>query len=186
MCAGREAEAGRVEIGNEAWLRRDEIFRRGLLLRLLARQQPFDDGHDLGELVEADEGVDLGQRFRQFLGETLRHAAGHDEFLRVMAALQAAVAVRLQDGRDAFLLGRVDERAGVDDHHVGGGGIGGQAQSGQSQVAGDDLGIDQVLCAAERDDADFQAGGGGQDGCIHGWRDSTVKVSGSEWSLCGP
>ena len=87
---------------------------------IVALDEPLDDRHDLRELVEPDEGVDLGQRTGQFLGEPLRHAAGDDQLLPAMAALQAAVAVGLEDGGDAFLLGRVDERAGVDDHHVGG------------------------------------------------------------------
>ena len=60
-----------------------------------------------------------GIEVRNSPGETLRHAAGHDQLLRAMAAAHAAIAVGLEDRADAFLLGRVDERAGVDDHHVG-------------------------------------------------------------------
>ena len=64
--------------------------------------------------------------------------------------------------------------------------IGRERQAGLAQVAGDDLGVDQVLRAAERHDAHLQPGGGRNRERAHGVCDSTVKVSGSESSLCGP
>jgi hypothetical protein len=103
-----------------------------------------------------------------------------------MTAVHAAVLVRFEDGRDAFFLGRVDEGAGIDDHHVGFVGVGREGHARQVEMAGDDFGIDEVLRAAERDQPDLETGGGGGEEGAHGWCDSTVKVSGSEWSLCGP
>jgi hypothetical protein len=182
---GREAEAGRVEVGDEAGLGRDEIFRR-LVFRAFFRQQALDDRRDLGELVEADEGIDLGHGAAQFGGETLGHAAGHDQLLRVVAAMQAPALVGLEDGADAFLLGRVDEGAGVDDHHVGRVGIGREFHAREAQMPGDDFRIDEILGAAERDEADLDRGGAGREDDAHGWCDSRVKVSGELPSLCGP
>ncbi len=61
----------------------------------------------------------------------------------------------LEDGVDRLLLGRVDERAGVDDDDVGVAGVGGDLVPGLSRVAQHDLAVDEVLRAAERDEADL-------------------------------
>jgi len=58
---GGEAEAGRVEIGNEPGLSGDEIFRQAVGRGgAVLGQKAFNDRGDLGELVEADEGIDFG------------------------------------------------------------------------------------------------------------------------------
>ena len=58
------------------------------------------------------------------------------------------VAGHFEDGVDGFLLGCVDEAAGVDDEDVGLFGPGGQACAAAIEKAHHDLGVDQVLGAA--------------------------------------
>jgi hypothetical protein len=62
--------------------------------------------------------------------------------------------VRFENGIDTFFLGGVDERAGVDDDHVGAGGVIGDFDAALHQRTEHDLGIDQVLGATEADQAD--------------------------------
>ncbi len=119
-----------------------------------AREDFFDDVARVGDLVEADECIDFGHLACEFLGKTLRHAAAHDQLLAGFFA-QAALLVRVEDCVDGFLLRGVDERAGVDDEHVGLVGVGRDFHSVFQNAAEHDLGIDEVLRAAERDDADL-------------------------------
>ena len=82
----------------------------------------------------------------------------------------------LQDGVDRFLLGRVDEGAGVDDQHVGGFGIAGDARAGMVEQAHHDFAVDEVFGAAEADESDAQGfvgrGSGFNGGVVErGWRD---------------
>ena len=53
--------------------------------------------------------------------------------------------------RSGFLLGSIDEAAGVDDEDLGLLGAGGQARAGAVEKAHHDLGIDEVFGAAEGD-----------------------------------
>ena len=80
-----------------------------------------NDIRDLRHLIDAHEGVHFRKKFRQFLAEPLRETAGNDQALP--AILRLAQFGRFQDGVDALLLRGVDERAGIDDHHVGLGGV---------------------------------------------------------------
>ncbi len=68
---------------------------------------------------------------------------------------QAALLVRVEDGVDGFLLRGVDEGAGIDDEDIGFVGIGGDVHAAAGGVAEHDLGIDEVLGAAEGDHADL-------------------------------
>ena len=116
----------------------------------------LDDRRDLGDLVEPDERIDfVVQRGREILRETLRHAAGDDELLFLAALLHAAVLVHLEDVADRFLLGRIDERAGVDDDDVRLFGLGDDGHAGLVQVADHDLAIDEILGATEGNETDF-------------------------------
>ena len=63
----------------------------------------------------------------------------------------------LEDGVDRFLLGLVDERAGVDDEHVGVGGIAGQLMPRLLGEPEHHLGVDEVLGAAEGDHSNLHA-----------------------------
>ena len=60
-------------------------------------------------------------------------------------------------GVDRLLLGHVDERAGVDDEHVGQLGFRGEGHAGFGEVTHHDFGVDEVLRAAKGDETD---GGG--------------------------
>ena len=77
-----------------------------------------DAVHGLGQRrvpTETDDSVCLRDRLGQFVRVALRHAA-HDDDRLGAALLEVA---RSQDGVDRLLLGRRDERAGVDQHDVG-------------------------------------------------------------------
>jgi hypothetical protein len=63
-----------------------------------------------------------------------------------------------KDGPDAFLLGRIDESTGVDQHDIGLVGLGGEFVTVTLGIAKDDLGIDEVFGATKADQADFLAG----------------------------
>jgi hypothetical protein len=61
----------------------------------------------------------------------------------------------LEDGVDRLLLRLVDERAGVDDEDVGGGGVAGQLVAGALRQPEHHLGVHEVLRAAEGDHANL-------------------------------
>ena len=61
----------------------------------------------------------------------------------------------LQDGVDRLLFCLVDERARVDDEDIGVGGLPGELVAGLLGEAEHDLGVDEVLGAAEGDHSDF-------------------------------
>ncbi len=113
-----------------------------------------DDVRNLGDLVNAHEGVHLGQEPGQFVAEPLRQAAGNNEALA--AILCRADLGGFEDGVHAFLLGRVNEGAGVDDDGVGLGGIVGDLHAVLEQGAEHDFGVHQVFGAAERNQAHAQ------------------------------
>ena len=153
-----EPKPGRVVIGDVGRPALDQIDGR-LVGRALPAEQFLDDGRHFGDLVEPDESVDLVVQLHcEVLREPLGHAAGNDQLLVAAALAEAALAMRLEDVADRLFLRRVDERARVDDHHVGLVGVGHDAHAGLVQVADHDLGIDEILSAAERDEADFGHG----------------------------
>ncbi len=67
---------------------------------------------------------------------------------------EACEASHFQDRVDRFLLGGVNEGAGIDDEDVGLPGIGGEAGAGLLQQAHHDFAIHQIFGAAEADKAD--------------------------------
>jgi len=102
----------------------------------------FEDGL---EFASPDDSVDLGNAFADLVAVPFDEAAGNDELLRVALGFEAG---HLEDGVDGFLLGGVDERAGVDDDNFGVFGLGGQARAAAIEEAHHDLGVDQVFGAA--------------------------------------
>lgn len=91
---------------------------------------------------------------RQYIGEHATdavgfhtHAAGDDD--------PAVFPHRLADGFQRFLLGAVEEAAGIHQHNIGGVVGAGNAVAFCPQLGDDALGIDQGLRATEADDADF-------------------------------
>lgn len=111
----------------------------------------LDDLGNLFDLVDAHEGVDFGKEFGKFFAETLRQAAGNDQALS--AVLGFAEFGGFENGVDTFFLGGVDEGAGVDDDDIGAGGVVGDFDTAFHERAEHDLGIDEVLGAAEGDEA---------------------------------
>jgi hypothetical protein len=105
----------------------DKVIRRS---SWSAGEDTSDDWGDFLELVEADKGVDFAEFPSQLGGKALGHAAGNNEALIGSAAVEAAVAMSFEDGRDAFCFCRIDEGAGVDDQNVGISRVGGQIDSG--------------------------------------------------------
>ena len=78
-------------------------------------------------------------------------ASGNDELLCTAGGFEAS---HFQDSVDRFLLGGVNEGAGIDDEDVGLPGIGGEAGAGLLQQAHHDFAIHQIFGAAEADKAD--------------------------------
>ena len=79
------------------------------------------------------------------------HTAGDDDL--------AVLGHRLADGAERFLLGAVEEAAGVDDHNVGAVMLAGQLIAFGAQPGDDALGIHQRLGAPKQNKADFGRGG---------------------------
>ena len=115
-------------------------------------------GEDVFELAGADDGVDLGDVFLDFVAVAFDEAAGDDD---LPSAAFGLVRDHLEDGVYGLLLGGVDKGAGVDDDDLGVGGVGGELGAVVVEQAHHDLGVDEVFGAAERDEADLGAGDGG-------------------------
>ena len=71
---------------------------------------------DRFELAGADDGVDFRDVFLNLVAIALDEAAGDD---KLACAALGLVAGHLENGVDRFLLGCVDEGAGVDDEDLG-------------------------------------------------------------------
>ena len=112
---------------------------------------------DCLQLAGADDRVDLGDVAANLVAVALDQASGDDEALG-FAAIFALVPGHLEDGVDGLLLGGVDEAAGVDDEDLGVLGAGSELAAGAVKQAHHDFGVDQVLGAAEGDEADLWAG----------------------------
>lgn len=75
----REPETRRVVVGDVSRLTLNKRQRTGFR-RALLREEALDDRGHFGDLIESDKRVDfIMQRRRKIFGESLRHAAGHDE-----------------------------------------------------------------------------------------------------------
>ena len=83
--------------------------------------------------------------FHDFVAVALDEAAGDDE---LFGRAGGFVAGHFEDGVDGFLLGGVDEGAGVDDEDLGLLRMGGEARAGAVEQAHHDLGVDEVFGAA--------------------------------------
>ncbi len=143
---GGEAPARGVEVGDvDGKMVGHEIIRGGTEG---ASQDSANDGGNLLQLVESDEGVDFRKFPGEFGGEALRHAAGDNQALIGMAPVQAAVAVGFENGSDALGFGGVDKGAGVDDENIGLGGVGSEIHPSGAEVAEHDFRVDQIFGAA--------------------------------------
>ena len=110
------------------------------------------------ELARANHCVDLGDVSLDLVPVALHKTAGDDKLLRA-AAVCDLVFNHLEDGVDRLLLGGVDERAGVDHEDLGVFGARRELSAAAMQQAHHDLGVDEVLGAAERDKTNLRPGG---------------------------
>ena len=119
---------------------------------------PFDRGadrgggaaeglDDSGDVAGAEDGVDLGDLGLQFVAVAFGQAPGHDERLARAGLLELG---HLEDGIHRFLLGLVDEGAGVDDEHLGASRVAGELVARLLGQPEHDLGVHEVLRAPER------------------------------------
>ncbi len=98
--------------------------------------------------------IDFGQHIDELLLVALDHASNCHDRLAAAVGLEA----RCLDHRvDRFLLGGVDEAAGVDDDYFGVSQVRGVLGGIVRELREIALAVDGVLVAAECDDADFHA-----------------------------
>ena len=108
-----------------------------------------DESFDFAGAVDR---VDLGNFFLQLVAIALGHAAGDDELAAGGLLLELG---HLEDRVDGFLLGAIDERAGVHHQHVGLRRVGGDLVPILLGHAEHDLGIDEILGAPQGDKPDL-------------------------------
>ena len=116
---------------------------------------PEPSEHRLGnpvQLVQADEGINLGDLGSELGGVALRHAPRHDQAAQTAAVLPLR---DLKDGVDGLALGILDEPARVYDHDLGVAGVDHDPSTPLRQVAEHDLPVHQVLGAPEPYHADL-------------------------------
>ncbi len=109
-------------------------------------------GHEVMEIGEPEEQVHFGDLGLQFLLIALDQAPHRHDRLDVALLLELGGP---QDRVDRFLLGGVDEAAGVDENHIGVGQVGRDHRAVTDQVSHEPLGIDRRFVAAEGDDAEL-------------------------------
>ena len=151
------AAFGDLDVGEMP--RRGEHARRQVVIEIRLEGIPlgglhaFAERRDLLQLIGADDRVHFRHVLPDVAAIALHQAAGDDQLLRAAGLL---VLGHLEDGVDRFLLGGIDEAAGVDDEDVGIGGMRRQLVALRGELAHHDFGIDEILRAAETDKTDFQ------------------------------
>ena len=108
-------------------------------------------GREFGQVTEAEEEIDLGDLPRELLLVALHQASDGDDRLDAALALERR---GLEHRLDGLPLGRVDEAAGVDQHHVGRGALAPDRRAVPDELADEPLGVHRCLVAAEGDDAE--------------------------------
>ena len=101
---------------------------------------------DPRDLVEADDGVDLGDFPGEFRRIPLREAAGHHQPAAAARGLESG---QVQNRLHPLFLGRPDEPAGVHDQGVGVRRFRGHLESPAGEDPRHHLAVEQVLRAAE-------------------------------------
>ena len=114
-----EAKSRRGKIWDIAGLWRHQIERAGFVLT----QDSAENGAGFGDLVEPDEGIDLGEFAGEVSGEALREATAHHD-LRIWTSAFIALAIGFENRIDRLLLGGINKSASVDDEEVSLSGIG--------------------------------------------------------------
>ena len=150
-----ETKTRRVPIGNVGRAAMT-VTRVGVLDSEPASNNALDDRAQFAHLIEPDESI----HFRQLL-RAVRAAKRCDMQPLTISFwfgrfLQPAFLMRLQNRLDRFFLGRIDEGAGVDDQDIRFVSVGGDLHPSLQNAPEHDLGIDQILGAAEADHPDFR------------------------------
>ena len=126
---------------------------RGRRVRAPASRPAFAQAGDAVEFVGADERIHFGHVVADVAAIALHQAAGDDQLL---GAADFLVLGHFEDGIDGFLLGGIDEAAGVDHQHVGLVGMRRQLVPAGHKLAHHDFAIHEVLGTAQTDKTDFQ------------------------------
>ena len=145
VAALRDLQPGVVARGQLQPLRRHQVDQR-------VRRDRGGGAHRLDDLLVLLRAGD-GEDFRMLPGDERgigAQAAGDDH--------PAVLCQRLADGVQRLGAGRIEKAAGVHDHGVGPGVVGGEIVALGAQAGQDSLGIDQRLRAAERDHTHFSSG----------------------------
>lgn len=153
----REAEAGGGVVGDVARLGGDGVERA--VFGEVAFEGLANDGGDVGDLVEADKGIDFGKKAGEIFLESLGKATGDDDLLFFAGGVFLAGVHGFDDGADGFVFGDIDEGAGIDDEGVSHLGIGHDRHTFILKVSEHDLGVDEVLGATEGNESDLSRHG---------------------------
>jgi len=183
-----EAKSWRGVVGNVARLGGDGVERA--ILSEVSFKSLADDGGDIGDLVEADEGIDFREETGEVFLKTLGKAAGDDDFLFFAGGVFLAGVDGFDDGADGFVLGDIDKRAGIDDEGIREFGVGHDGHAFMLEVSEHDFGVDEILSASEGNESDLSRhGGGGRE--LRGWLtrrgldrqelQRTVSEAGKRW-----
>ena len=146
-CAARASPSGRERQNDERGIARCGSGRKA------------GCGENIFQLAGAYNGVDFGNIFADLVAEALDKAPGDDELLRLASGL---VRGHFEDRVDRLLLGAFDERAGVDDDHVGVFGAASEFGAGAGEQAHHDFAVDKVFGAAQADEAHLLGAFGGR------------------------
>ena len=110
------------------------------------RLQAFAHRHDLRQFIGANQRVHFRKLIANLIAIALHHASRHDQLPRLAGFL---VFGHLQNRVDGFLLGRIDEAAGVDHQDFGVARLRRQLVPALRQMAHHHLCIHEVLRASE-------------------------------------
>lgn len=87
--------------------------------------------------------------------KTLGEAAGDDDLLFLASGVFLTSIDGLDDSADGFILGDIDERAGVDDECIGELGVRDKRHAFGLQMAKHDFRVDEVLGTAKGDESNL-------------------------------
>ena len=150
---------------------RQDVERR-IGLRMAAWRQTGGSQNRF-QLPGPDDRVDLWNVLLDLIAIALNQASGDDDPARFAACL---VLHHLEDGVDRLLFGGIDEAAGVDDDNFRVFRVGGQLGTVVVQQTHHHFGVDQVLGAAERDEAHLRFSRGGNGGFENGRRHPSILL----------
>ena len=152
--AGVIAALGDLDVGGMAG--RGEHARRGVMIEKRGRggrrgaELAFDGGENLLHFAGTDHGVHFRNLLADLLAIAFHQASGDDQ---LAGAAEFFVFGHFDDGVDGLALRGFDEAAGVYHEHVGIAGAGREFVAAAGQNAHHDLGIDEVLRAAQTDES---------------------------------